>query len=171
MAHRKTISVQDLKIKVNHLNFITPNELNLMGGKRIDYIQQREGWNSLLESVLMETGNYKGYRNLSTNDYSPANNVLIQYDECQNPNCSNRNTKFEDLRVGDEFTFLNNGFVYKKISTSDKENNCLKNGEPITFNPKGIVKECVSEFEIKAGNRYCKKCGSCMFDESRRHYI
>lgn len=50
MATRKTFSVQDLKAKVNHNNRYSTCSREI-----------RQGWNHLLETVLHDTGNYRGF--------------------------------------------------------------------------------------------------------------
>lgn len=57
MAKRKTFEVEKLKAIVNIAN------MSIYGSK-----DQRDGANSLLEHVLHETGNYKGFKYLREED-------------------------------------------------------------------------------------------------------
>lgn len=57
MGKRKTVDVAALVAKVNErnrLSFCAP--------------AVREGWNDLVETILMETGNYNGFRYLTANE-------------------------------------------------------------------------------------------------------
>jgi hypothetical protein len=61
MAKRKTFPVDLLKRKVNNRNKTSTC-----------YADARNGWNSVLEDVLMATGNYNGYRYLKVGEVPPG---------------------------------------------------------------------------------------------------
>jgi hypothetical protein len=61
MAKRKTFLVEALKRKVNHRNRTSTCTA-----------AARDGWNSVLSDVLMETGNYKGFRYLTQEEVPPG---------------------------------------------------------------------------------------------------
>jgi len=61
VAKRKTFSVEALKRKVNHRN----KESTCVAATR-------DGWNSVLEDVLLETGNYNGFRYLKQEEVPPG---------------------------------------------------------------------------------------------------
>ena len=79
MKRKKTYTVEDLKNKVNHMILHSPDR----------HKNGRESLGVLLESVLMETGNYRGFGYLTPDNMKASENGIsfgIQYDEKGNPN-------------------------------------------------------------------------------------
>lgn len=70
MASRKTIKVEDVKDRVN--GFIAAHAANVPDGQAT-----RMGMIDVLEAVLHDTGNYKGFRYLASTSQVHAGN----YDE------------------------------------------------------------------------------------------
>lgn len=78
MGQRKTFSVAELKKRANH--FLLHSE----DGWR----EQRKAWASMVEGVLMDTGNYRGFGYLNADNMRQSESgcsVGVRYSEATDP--------------------------------------------------------------------------------------
>ena len=86
MAKRKTFEVETLKNRINHM----------LASSAADEVQFRTAYTVLLESILHETGNYRGFGYLLECDGLPGINYL---DGMPHPDYEKRFANTDKTRV------------------------------------------------------------------------